>query len=786
MEMLTVIQAVGAFCAYSLVTIAVPALIFGSKLSGRRLAERLLFYYLAGNFYIMNLVFFLQLLHISNRFTLMIGSVIPAYLTYVYLNRVPVRVHLNHFYTNFRRFFTGIYGIKNAALRFRIWMWEKLSPWMKKQWQNFYRHFFAWILIGILVAATIWIYGSQIVTYYGYAVSDLPVHNYWINYMSRDEIFVAGVYPFGFHCVIYYLHTIFQIDTYVLLRVFSVTQTVYIFLMLAAFLTLSGKTKYLGYVGAIVTVCFPGYKFNCNYRYATTLPQEFGMLFLLPGIYFLFQFFRERREELSEEKATKRKSWYCLFAFGMSFSMTLAVHFYDTMIAGIFCIAVAAGYIFWIFRKQYFWNILVAGLLSILIAVLPMGIAYATGTPLQGSLGWGMNIISGKTDEDTSVLENTESTDGNEDLGEGTGPTEAAANSEGTGLTEAAANSEDADSSEGATEASEKGTGYRTVPLTEKIKYKATAFYQIISYYIRLMIFTEDYSWLAPWVFVAIAALGCMGAFFWLLRKWFYGSQMVASAVYLFLMSVLLAAKGLGLPALMDSSRASIYYSYSLILAGVFLADGFCYLIRLLVRWKPSMQLVSLALSVSILVWGVLGGYVREPVYVSPLQTNSAVTCLTNIIQENEDFTWTIVSASDERNMGLDHGYHYEMITFLRQLEYYNNFTNVTIPTGTVYFFIEKEPVAIGGSTKRGQPIRMQDACQMLNFSEGVAAYQSDIRWTTMARMYYWAQAFQKMYPKEMQVYYETDEFVCYKLTQNTYRLYNLAIDYKYNSVQWK
>lgn len=37
------------------------------------------------------------------------------------------------------------------------------------------------------------------------------------------------------------------------------------------------------------------------------------------------------------------------------------------------------------------------------------------------------------------------------------------------------------------------------------------------------------------------------------------------------------------------------------------------------------------------------------------------------------------------------------------------------------------------------------------------------------------------VYPYEMKVYFENDRFVCYYLEQNTYRLYNLAIDYGFN-----
>lgn len=61
--------------------------------------------------------------------------------------------------------------------------------------------------------------------------------------------------------------------------------------------------------------------------------------------------------------------------------------------------------------------------------------------------------------------------------------------------------------------------------------------------------------------------------------------------------------------------------------------------------------------------------------------------------------------------------------------------------------------------------------------------YQGENRWILMSRMYYWAQAFEKLYPDAMSVYYESDQFICYKLDQNMYHLYNLAIDYGYNQI---
>ena len=37
------------------------------------------------------------------------------------------------------------------------------------------------------------------------------------------------------------------------------------------------------------------------------------------------------------------------------------------------------------------------------------------------------------------------------------------------------------------------------------------------------------------------------------------------------------------------------------------------------------------------------------------------------------------------------------------------------------------------------------------------------------------------MYPNEMKVYYEDDDFICYEIKQDTSALLNLAIDYGFN-----
>ena len=141
------------------------------------------------------------------------------------------------------------------------------------------------------------------------------------------------------------------------------------------------------------------------------------------------------------------------------------------------------------------------------------------------------------------------------------------------------------------------------------------------------------------------------------------------------ILTLLLCASGLGLPMLMDPARCSIYYVYLLILTLTVLVDGILYLIFMCRLFTIPRNVLSFILTVSIVGSMIHQGMIKMPGFGSDYVSNGALTCLSNIIKENEDKTWTIVSANDETQMGLDHGWHYETITFLRNMEYMNKDT---------------------------------------------------------------------------------------------------------------
>ena len=134
-------------------------------------------------------------------------------------------------------------------------------------------------------------------------------------------------------------------------------------------------------------------------------------------------------------------------------------------------------------------------------------------------------------------------------------------------------------------------------------------------------------------------------------------------------MCSLQCASLLHLPALMDANRCGIFLCYSVCFAWALGVDAVLYLA---VRWwsrKWISHIASiLALTIAaVTVWQQ--DLTRDPVEVGALEDNGAITCLTNILRENKNFTWTICSANDELRMTEPYGYHYEIITLLRELQ---------------------------------------------------------------------------------------------------------------------
>ena len=767
MTTLITLRFVSIFAAYTGLTVLLPAIMFRRILAGRRLSEQFLMCYTFGNFYIINIVFAVQLLHISGFWALVLFTAVPGILIWSRVNRVSLRELCMKTGIVCKKILQGSMGIKGFLYRVK----NRSMAVLKKAVWLFYCEVVCntlqWILAGAVIAALFWIYGRQLVLTYGYRASDIPVHLNWINQMSRGNLFASGVYPFGFHCMVYYLHAVFGFDTYVILCVFYLVQVFFIYIVLLAMLKLLCRSLYLPYAGIMVYILGSFWARQTYSRFGSSLPQEFGMIFVIPSVYFLIRFFQTEKKNLKN-----RETKLILGCFALAFSLTLAIHFYGTMIAGLCCIGIAVGFCTRFLNKEYFRRIMLTGIISVFLAVLPMGIAFAGGTPLQGSLGWGLSVINGDSSDTEDTSEN--------EAAQTQAMEEMAAR-----LIENTQNSNSESVQTGEIPVITEAPKHSLADKAREIPKKMKNLREMMIRRIQEFIINSQEQWCAYAVLAGIAVLILLGLMFIILRRITYGEMLMSAGFCMGILTLLLCAGNLGLPVLMDPARCSIYYVYLLIVSITVLGDGLLYLIFMPRILTIPRNAVSFILTVSMAAGMIHQGLVKTPDFISDYVSNGAFTCLTNIIKENKDETWTIVSANDETQMGLDHGWHYETITFLRKQEHINKDTKLIIPTEKVYFFIEKIPlnysVVYSGS---GQSISKKGASQSLPNSGGIGMYQGEGRWILMSRMYYWAQAFMEMYPNEMKVYYESEDFVCYVIPQNMYHQYNFAIDYGYNEFQ--
>lgn len=734
MEVLTILQIAEAFMAYGLVVLLLPAAFLRRQLKCLSAPERMLLYFLVGNFYLIALVFALQLLHLSNRTTLVLGTLLPFGLGWF-------RAHKAGLEQEAERRVHFCLALLQREVRPKALLLQRYQAWNREKQRtdakSIVRFLPELVLLAALAAALCYVYGVNIVSVWGYKASDVVVHNVWINSMDQNRIFEAGVYPHGFHCVLYYLETVFGIDTYVLLRVFAFVQTAGVHFSMLVSLKLLCKNRYTPYFGTLLYVLLQGIDPATYLRFNAALPQEHGMLYILPAGALAIRFFQEYALECGEKTPEqqqvrhRRVQWY-LLGFLLSVSLTLTVHFYDTIIAGMFCAGIAIGFLPRFVQWKYFRQIIAAGLVGILLAVLPMAVGVLQGNKLQGSLYWALRVVQ------------------NEAAAEGTPQTEKPAAEQ-----------------HGAETSAEmlRSIWRRSVGRTAE--------------YI-----TQQSVGTAAGMLGCIALVLAVGGGCLLLRQADYGMMLCSAGWFAVLLTLMLAAGVLQLPVLMQPDRAGIFFCYAEGLLWSLLLDAAVAPLRGLHTAAEGMAYLAIAASLcGIMRFDLL----RSSTGNAGFEANQSILCIANILQqEPENYRWTICSANDERNMILRYGRHVEMITFLRALGEGPERT-VTIPTRTVYFFIEKQPLYIFDYS--GAPLRadampgvsVEGAGRPLEQSAGNAPYTMQRRWVTMSHMYFWAQAFHRLYPNEMTIYYEDDGFVCYKLEQNVNSLYDLNIDYGYN-----
>lgn len=772
METLNVIQFIELLIGFLGFTVGLPALVFYKKVKHFQASVRFLIYFVIGNFYIINLVQVLELVYVSYRITLILFTILPVIIAVIKIYKIPVWSYIKKIESELYHYILRELGFR-SFLRHRLKEVCKAFKFLLRQAVRLLKELWLDLPFLCILIYLIWkICGDGILNNWGYGASDVPVHNYWINGLVENKLYIAGIYPMGMHCMLYYLATVLNIPVYVTLRLFWLVQYSMIVFMLLLFLKGFCKTRFLPHLGVIGFVglkYFVGISYS---RFGATLPQEFGMLYILPAIYFLLEYFKTRKAELEngENKIRCCSSWN-LLGFAMSFSLTLSSHFYDSIIAGIICVGIAIGYSAWIWRKGYLFRIIVSGVLGVLMALLPMAVAFLTGKELQGSMYWAMSIIGLK---DYTVL-----------VFRIICLIVVAITLAGILFLV-------------------RGMKRKTISFTENrpIRTDAKAILILFGVLGLLLLaatlfvgwnYKETILWgyeqhviglpNTKWLLYGAVIVLIIGIIQRYLGQKMNGAIILSMFIAELLLGLILVSGNIGCPMLMEPYRVCIYAAYLIPVIGIVTVDG---IVNLLCfnHFLRFQRVIAFGIATVLLGYSTKLDLLKAPFGGGQLEMNEAIFCTTNILKDNKgkNNMWTIISANDELRMVELYGRHTETITFLQEMEFWNQNKEVVIPTERVYFYIEKKPLNYAGGYNGEIPeISEKQAKKALSQGAEMDAYSGKNRSVTMSRMYYWAQEFQKLYPNEFKVYFEDENFVCYYIEQNVYRLYNFAIDYGYN-----
>lgn len=681
-------------------------------------------------------------------------------------------------------------------------------------------HLWEYLLLGILV-----LYGMIYFSYgafcdYSFGSGDMYPHNQWIYGLTQGQIFSAGVYPEGMHCFIYALHTLFGIKIYSCLlfvagiHVSVFLLSVYLFLreifrwrftpmlVLAGFLTID-----LVSINEVYSMA----------RLQWTIPQEFALFTPFLCGTFLIRYLRGKGKPL----AGKRFLWdENLLLFALSLAVSLAVHFYPTIMAFFLCICVVPVFLSRIFSGKYFFPLAAAVFCGFAAAVIPMAGALACGYEFQGSIGWAMEVIRGEDEksqetslkleegegkEETSVLKGEASEQAvlNEAIGQGdSGNSQSASKNR---FSNNLSGEEDAQRGQQAAE------GFSAERISEAFRQAGEAVRRKLQ-----ALYTRGYrelygqkraEWIRGFTLLAFALWLVYRMAEMVLKKisrngkshpeetdgWLVAA--LASVVFM----GMYCARALGLPALIEGARLCSVEQLLILAVMAVPADLLFTLLSRAVR-DGALQAVSVLCTAGIYAGTILTGTFHGYLYYELTRYNGAVLSACSVVDTLPEESYTIVSTTDELYQVIQYGWHEELIDFVNQMQT----AEYRLPSEYVFLFVEKRPIErsqIHYFTGPGwlacekyaayHPSRVSQCPEIaaseikevrLNQKNRYFANHSnsyadlEIRREIESLAYEWCREFAGLYPGELKTYYEDESFVCYYFRQNVNSLYQLAI----------
>jgi len=498
-----------------------------------------------------------------------------------------------------------------------------------------------------------------------------------------------------------------------------------------------------------------------------------------------------------------------LLVFMLALSSSLAIHFYATIMSFFLCLSFVPFMLGRIFNRKRFAPLIAACACGFALAVIPMVGALISGIPFQGSIGWAMSVINGTENEDADVDEGIEEAEGDSSSDAQTDGNEAADGSGAGEESEGVNGSVDGDKS--SPDEAAGGEPEQKLPLSERLMAYVVSLPERIygvywecyvtlygieraDFIVFMLAFTT-----ALWLLYRIIAtpLHFIPALKKINPGYFdkYPALILASVIFM----IMYWPGTLGLPSLVAGSRLC---STEQMLNIAMIAIPVDMLMSLIAFVLPAFVVKAAAVSAvfGIYIGTILTGTFHGYLYYELTRYNGAVMTTYSITKTLPKGSFTIVSPVDETYQIIGYGWHEELVSFINQ----SANAEYTLPSEYVFIFVEKKPIEYAQSHFFTGPGWLAwekypkyyssyvSQCPDITHSEiskdlvpgRLAKFMvssrsySDLETRTIleSTVYQWCQDFDKIYPHELRVYYEDDDFICYYFRQNTQRLYRLGI----------
>ncbi len=697
----------------------------------------------------------------------------------------------------FLLFFVVCYKYVKRAVRFlsvdflkkiKTCNWTKTRLRLKEEIWNFVRRIsslfwrYGILAIVLVYGMAYFSYGAFQVNSYGYG--DLYTHHKWIYGLIEGNIFADGIYPQAMHCFIYCMHMLFGIRIYSILLFL---QGIHVAVFLVSVYLLLRKVFSWRYTAVFVLMMFLTLDlYNADlihsmFRLQITMPMEFGLHTVCLSALFLLNYLE--RKQSSESKYFWDEN---LFLFMMALATVTMTHFHVLLMTMIVCASFAVFSWKKICSRKYLLPLISAVFCGAVIAVTPMAGAVAQGTPFSASIEWALDVMRGeesKDEQESSAAEKEENTDIEKEE-----DTEKIPEEGDTSITQSR-------------EAGMQDMKRSGINIADSVLGGMTEIYD------------KGYALLYGWNRGgwALALTVAMVVFCLLTKKKlkrfreicrYYPPVILISVLYVFLY----AAPIIGLPNLIPEGR--FFAPGHMMLLGVMLMPADMVFSGLAgIGTDLVMRLASFAAVAGIYGAAVATGNFRGMLFYELSRYNAAVEVTESIIDTFPQYSYTIVSPTDELYPVIQYGWHEELLSFVERC---GGEESYSIPSEHVFIFVEKKPLLYAqsyffqrvpwmGEEKYLEPfwsvyaaaypdsaasqapkMIVADILELLDETEDVkmelpeygSAWEMYLklenRTVLEAMAYDWCQRFAKEHPSVMNVFYEDDAFVCYYFRQET------------------